>query len=224
MTPVPARRRAPLSVAPTLPESEPDLAIEHKAAVVAALRWAWSELSRTAPELIRAGDEENVTASLQDLLNERKAGQRVASWLVDFESVTRGESQRTADARVGKKPDLTFRPVPYQSVRNATRWGWFVECKIVDGQPSLVAYREKGIKRFTTGEYAAWMCSGAMVGYVRDGSTPGVALKSAVGSSVALKRFTAGTISDQSETEHDRSRLQIPCVDVTIHHLWLLVP
>ena len=78
----------------------------------------------------------------------------------------RGQS-RTVDGRIQKKPDLTFRPPLYRAVTNATRWGWFVECKILDGQRSVRAYADHGIQRFALGEYAAWMQSGAMLGYVR---------------------------------------------------------
>jgi hypothetical protein len=219
------RRRPapPLSVAPTAPEQEIDLAPEHKAAILAALRWAWSELRRDYADLIRNGDEESVTERLQFILNDRHEGERRASWLRDFESVTRGESQRTADARLQKKPDLTFRPPPNARVVNTTRWGWFVECKIIDGHASIVAYRDKGVRRFSEGEYAAWMESAAMVAYVRDGSLPAIALEPYLREQVGTRRHSSGPSADQSESEHVRRFLPRPCVDVTLTHLWLMV-
>ena len=219
------RRRLalPLSVAPTAPDHEPDLAAEHKAAILAALRWAWSELQRDHADLLRNGDEESVTERLQFILNDRTGGARRASWLRDFESVTRSENQRTADGRLQKKPDLTFRPPPNAKVINATRWGWFVECKIVDGGASVTAYRDNGVRRFSDGEYAAWMESGAMVAYVRDGTRPGATLEPSLRGRVGTRRHTPGPSDDRSESEHARGSLPNPCVDVTLTHLWLLV-
>jgi len=211
----------PLSVAPTIPFHEPDLVPEHKAAVVKALRWAWLELLNRDPSIVKAADEETITSRLQELLNERVGGVRHAAWLEDFESVPRGERQRTADGRINKQPDLTFRPPTYGSVMNSTRWGWFVECKIIDGKASVTAYRDHGVQRFSTGEYAAWMPSGAMLGYVRDGSRPRLALNSVLPGNVSTKRHDACTTDDQSESEHDRSRIANPCVDVTLTHIWL---
>lgn len=219
------RRRLalPLSVAPTAPLYEPDLAPEHKAAVLAALRWAWAVLQLDHCDLIRSGDEESVTERLQFLLNDRAGGARRAAWLRDFETVTRSENQRTSDARLQKKPDLTFRPPPNGKVINATRWGWFVECKIINGGASITAYRDNGVRRFTDGEYAAWMESGAMVAYVRDGSRPTATLTASLTGQVGTRRIVAGVADDLSESEHARGSLPNPCVDVTLTHIWLSV-
>lgn len=213
----------PLSVAPAALLHEPDLSPEHKAAVLAALRWAWAELKRDHADLIRGGDEESVTERLQFLLNDRTEGARRAFWLRDFETVTRSESQRTADARLQKKPDLTFRPPPHARVINATRWGWFVECKIIDGGASVAAYRDNGVRRFAEGEYAAWMESAAMVAYVRDGSRPALALAPSLRGYVGTRRLDTGPSHDFSESQHGRGALANPCVDVTLTHLWLAV-
>lgn len=217
------RRRlgVPLSVAPTVPSHEPDVSPEHKAAIIKALRWAWSELKRQDQNILQTGEEEAITDRLQNLLNRRIGTERMASWLKDFESVTRGESQRTSDGRIGKKPDLTFRPPTYASVTNTTRWGWFVECKIINGAASVTAYRDKGVSRFSSGEYAAWMPSGAMLAYVRDGLEPLTALEQPLRENVGTKRHAPGATVDQSESEHDRSQLSNPCVDVTLTHIWM---
>lgn len=214
----------PLSIPPTIPFHEPDLAPEHKAAIIKALRWAWSKLQHQDPGVLRTGEEEDITDRLQNLLNEKIGNERLASWLKDFETITRGESQRTADGRIGKKPDLTFRPPAYASVTNTTRWGWFIECKIINGAASVTLYRDKGIYRYSSGEYAAWMPSGAMLGYVRDGSEPMLALDQPLRANVGTKRHTPGPTIDQSESEHDRSQLPSPCVDVNLTHIWLHVP
>lgn len=207
-----------------VPDSEPDLAEAHKEAVLQAIRWAWSELVTSKPEALRSDDEESITCKLQELLNMRKNGGRLAIWLTDFETVTRGESQCTSDGRIQKKPDLTFRPVPYRTVTNQMRWGWFVECKIINGLSSLNAYRDKGIQRFCDGEYAPFMCSAAMLAYVRDASTPGTALPKLLSKHRGIKKVIVGPIVDQTTSEHDRSSLSIPCLDLTLRHLWLKVP
>lgn len=219
------RRRlgVPLSVAPTVPAHEPDLSPEHKAAIIEALRWAWSELRRNDLGVLLTGEEEAITDRLQELLNKRIGAERLAPWLKDFETVTRGESQRTADGRIGKKPDLTFRPPTYASVGNTTRWGWFVECKIINGTTSVTAYRDNGVCRFSSGEYAAWMPSGAMLAYVRDDLKPMTALDLPLRERVGTKRLVPGPTVDQSESEHDRSCLFNPCTDVTLTHIWLQV-
>jgi hypothetical protein len=67
------RRVPPLSVAPTVLVHEPDLAPEHKAAILEALRWAWLELRRGDPSLLLTGDEERITERMQALLNKRRA-------------------------------------------------------------------------------------------------------------------------------------------------------
>lgn len=218
------RLAVPLSVTPVVPLHEPDLSPEHKAAIIEALRWAWTELKRKDPGMLRGADEESITERLQIVLNERRNGERLAPWLRDFESVSRSENQRTSDGRLRKQPDLTFRPPPYRAVTNTTRWGWFVECKIINGSTSVILYREAGVRRFTSGEYAAWMPSAAMVAYVRDGTTPARRLRPALLGHVGTKRHGRGPRRDQSESEHDRSQIANPCVDVTLTHVWLAVP
>ncbi|WP_147446469.1 hypothetical protein [Corallococcus sp. CA047B] len=216
--------RLPLSVAPKIISHEPDLVPVHKEAIIQALRWAWSQLVVREPQVLRTTDEETLTEKLQMLLNQRCDGVRLATWIKDFESVSRSEHQRTADGRLQKMPDLTFRPPAYTSVRNTTRWGWFVECKIVNGVKSVNDYHKKGVHRFTSGEYAAWMPSGAMLGYVRDGSTPIQALHVVLTGNAGFKHHRPGSTSDRSESAHERSRLSNPCVDVTLVHLWLATP
>ena len=214
----------PLSVPPTILRHEPDLVPEHKEAIIHALRWAWSQLSYRDPHLLRTKDEESITEKLQKLLNERRKGRRLAASLKDFETVTRSERQTTADGRIQKMPDLTFRPPLYKSVTNTTRWGWFVECKIIDGSDSVRVYRDEGVHRFSSGEYAAWMQSGAMLAYVRDGSPPMQALLAVLIGHTGTKEQRPGPTSDRCESAHQRSRLANPCVDVTLIHLWLEVP
>jgi hypothetical protein len=157
------RPRLSLSVPPTIPFHEPDLVPAHKEAIIQALRWAWSELAHRDPQVLRTGREESITERLQELLNEQRQGKRLASWLKDFESVTRSEHQRTADGRLQKMPDLSFRPPIYASVT-------------------------------------------VLLGYT------------------GTRYHHPGPARDRSESEHERSRLSNPCIDVMLIHLWLAVP
>lgn len=214
----------PLSVAPRLPAHEPDLSPEHKAAVVAALRLAWDGLSRREPELLRSAPEEDITTALQRILNKKRNGRAELPYLADFETVTRGENQETADGRNGKKPDLTFRPPTYRGVVDGTAWGWFVECKIIDGTSSVTLYLKKGIHRFCVGEYGARMPSAAMLGYVRDRTTPAPVLAARLEGHAATTATRPRAAADESDSEHPRGGLAQPCVDITLTHLWLCVP
>ncbi len=215
------RSAIPLSIAPKVPFSEPDLVPEHKQAILNAIRWAWAELKRINPQCLKSGKEEEITEQLQNLLNQRQKGKRLAHWLIDFESVTRGENQRTIDGRICKKPDLVFRPPAYKSVINTTRWGWFIECKIINGSASIRAYRDDGVHRFASGEYSAWMKSAAMLAYVRDGSTPVPTLDKPLKGWVGTRFHTPGPSVDQSYSDHDRSGAPSRCVDITLTHIWL---
>ncbi len=214
----------PLSVAPRLPPHEPDISAEHKAAVLAALRWAWERLRRDQPQLLRSAPEEDISTALQGILNEKRDGRPVVPHLADFETVTRGENQVTSDGRNSKKPDLTFRPPTYRGVVDGTAWGWFVECKIINGTSSVTLYVKHGIQRFCLGEYAARMPSGAMLGYVRDHTRPAAVLATKLATHAATRATRARVAVDESDSEHPRGVLAQPCVDITLTHLWLCAP
>lgn len=214
-----SRRRPSLALPPPAATYEPDLAPEHKAAVVAALRWAWQRLAGDAA-LLAFGSEEALTTRLQNELNERSEGQRLAPGIREFETVTRGESQVTVDGRLQKKPDLSFRPTAYATVTNTSGWAWFVECKIIDGAASVRDYCEKGVRRFTSGEYAARMPSAAMLAYVRDGQQPHRALHPRLDAKYGTLAHEPGPSADTSHSIHQRSTLPRPCVDVALTHLW----
>lgn len=218
---MPRAGHTPLSVAPAAGDAEPDLAPEHKAAILSALRWAWQQVLTVNPQLVARGREEEITAALQERLNEQRNGERCAHSLAEFETVTRGEKQTTSDGRLEKQPDLTFRPPRYRMARNLGRWAWFVECKIIDEGHSVSDYCAQGVGRFSSGEYAAWMSSAAMVAYVRDGSTPFVALDKHLRSGFGTREHARGTTDDMSRSRHDRQALSRPCVDLALEHVWL---
>lgn len=218
----PAARR--LSIPPPPLPCEPDVSQAHKTAVTGALRWAWAQLSLDSPETLASGAEEEITAKLQEALNEHGAdGRRKAPGLASFETVDRGPKVTTADDRIEKAPDLVFRPPPLRGVRNRTHWGVFAECKIVDGPTRLERYCTQGVARFTDGEYCARMPSGAMVAYVRNATLPFPSLEPKLRGRFQTASHRAGPTADVSLSGHTRGSLTPPCVDIELLHLWLRV-
>lgn len=208
-----------LSIPPSSRHAEPDLSKVEKSAIERALRWGWSELQRTAPHLANA-DEDAITEKLVSILNEHDAkGRRRASSIRLFETVIRdGKVTSVFGDSIDQMPDLVFRPPVRQGVRCRNDWGFFVECKIVNGAESVKRYLNKGIDRFSEGRYARYMPSAGMVAYVRDAQTPFEALDAALRARSELQ--THSRISaDQSESKHDRAKHE--CVAIAVRHLWL---
>jgi hypothetical protein len=217
------RRRRPLSVRAPRSRSEPDVSDVHKRAIERALRWAWGEVRRRWPEIVKLGTEEQITAKIHRVLNEQTTNhRRAAPGLHTFETVHRGAKVESVDGRIELMPDLVFRPPLPHGVRNRTDWGYFVECKIVDGAKSIGLYCSEGIARFVDGAYAAWMPSGAMLAYVRDASRPFTSLKARLAAAFSTRRHTARS-NDVSDSVHARESLPIPCVDIALSHLWLCI-
>ena len=187
------RRR--LSVRAPQFTSEPDISGVHKRAVERALRWAWREVGQRWPTIVKTGSEEQITAKMHRVLNElTPKHRRAAPGLHTFETVNRGSKVEAADGRIELMPDLVFRPPIAAGVCNRGDWGYFVECKVVDGAKSIGLYCTQGIARFTSGEYAAWMPSGGMLAYVRDGARPFVSVRSTIlprGSDIGDRRRPA---------------------------------
>lgn len=212
-------RNKRVALASPLVTAEPDLSEPHKQAVLASLRWAWSELCRRNKDLVVAGDEESITEALERLLNDREGGKRRAHWIESFGTVTRGSKVRTVDGRIELQPDLHFRPLPYRQVRCTSDWAWFVECKIIDGAASLRLYRLQGIERFLSGEYAACMPSAAMLGYCRDDSSPFDVLSDELGERHGTRSIIRGPSSDICRSHHERQNP--PESAIVLTHLWV---
>ena len=217
---MPERRRR-LSVRAPAATCEPDVSDVHKRAVERALRWAWGEVCRQWPQITVSGSEEQITAKLHRALNAQTVEhRRAAPGLRSFETVHRGAKVESIDGRLELMPDLVFRPPVPLGVRNQTDWGYFIECKIVDGARSIGLYCHQGVARFASGEYAAWMPSGAMLAYVRDGSRPFSALQRRLSGGFATLSHAARSM-DVSVSTHRRDALPAPCVEITLIHLWL---
>ena len=168
-------------------------------------------LSVRAPQIVSEPDVSGVH-------NNRRA----APGLHSFETVNRGAKVESVDGRIELMPDLVFRPPLPPGVRNRTDWGYFVECKIVDGAKSVRLYCSEGIARFVDGEYAAWMPSAAMLAYVRDDSRPFASLKARLAAAFSTRSHAARSI-DVSDSVHARGVLPVPCIDIMLSHLWLRV-
>lgn len=221
-------RRLSLATPLVILAAEPDLSHAHKRAIEGALRWAWNQLVAANDDVLFRGSEEAITEAIEVQLGRMERGRRVAPGLKDFGHVPRGAKLRTADGRIEKQPDLTFRPPAsqYRRVTNTASWGYFVECKLIeDGHSSrtVASYCDEGVRRFACAEYAARMPSGMMLAYVRGTSLPANSLSPHLpvhGATV----ITPGPTADMCGTLHPRIRLPIPCVDVALVHLWLPVP
>lgn len=219
------RGRRRLSLRPPVPLSEPDISAVHKAVIERALRWAWSEICVRWPQVVRSGREEAISDRLAEILNEQHARdhRRRAPGLSSFETVVRGGKVRNRLGRIEKAPDLVFRP-PTRGVRIRDDWGFFVECKIINGNQSIGRYCSQGVARFCLGEYAYRMPSGGMLAFVRDSSRPFVSLQAHLTAKYRTQSHTARTTLDMSDSIHTRRGLPKPCVDITLVHLWLDVP
>ncbi|MEN8184954.1 MAG: hypothetical protein ABFS46_20730 [Myxococcota bacterium] len=218
--------RARLARRPAALAAEPDLTKAQKAAIVRALRWGWQQVSRRWPQTVASGWEEEITTKLCDVLCEQdSAGRRLAPGLSQFETVNRGAKTQGANDRVEYQPDLTFRPIAAPGVRSRNRWGWFVECKIVDGGSSVRLYCQKGVQRFIDGLYAPRMPSAALLAYVRDDRSPYTSLKPMLENDYQSKVVASSVVPEISIiSRHDRTKLRPPCALIELTHVWLPTP
>jgi hypothetical protein len=152
----------PLSQPVVVLSSEPDIPEALRAAVIAAIRWAWSRLrEETTIEPMTAG-EEAITNQIEDLLNQQRDGMRRARTLRLFGKVVRGGQQRAAAGSFRQSPDLTFQPRDAPSdVTHIGEWGLFAECKIIEpssGHSPGKYCGNDGLQRFADGRYGK--CTG----------------------------------------------------------------
>jgi len=201
---------------------EPDIPEPLRIAVIAALRWAWSRVrEETTVDPMIAGEEE-ITNEVEELLNQRRRGQRRARMLRLFTKVVRSGQQRAAaGGSFRQSPDLTFQPKSLpREVTHLGEWGLFAECKIVEptSDHSPGVYCREGVERFADGRYAKRMACGFMIAYVRDGRAPHGTLKLLLTNSTIRPHDTDINLL---YTKHDRSKLEQACVDIELTHIWL---
>lgn len=204
---------------------QPDLPMEHKICIVRSILWAWAEVRQRWPTAVESGDEEAISAKLTDVLNEQdEDGVRLAPGLSDFETVHRGAKVEGGDGGVDYQPDLVFRPwrVP-GIVRNRGHWGWFIECKLVNGTASVRRYCKYGVQRFVEGRYAGRMPSGAMLAYVRDGRQALDSLEPVLLGAYGNATFHPPDTSTPTEltSRHERRGVGRPRDTIDLTHVWL---
>jgi hypothetical protein len=158
---------------PDLPLSHPypPIALELVLAVEDAVRSAWraAKQTRRGQEGIDAGDEERITAELQEQLARLWRSEACAGFgPAFFCAPARGGKVRSFDDRsVNRAPDLSFQ-VPRQiPVTETTQDGLFVECKVIaHGGRNTGEYCRDGLKKFIDGSYAWAMPQAMMIAYV----------------------------------------------------------
>jgi hypothetical protein len=117
-----------------------------------------------------------------------------------------------------------------------TQDGVFIECKPVDSDHTVVKhYCNKGIARFTRGEYAWCMLSSMMVGYAASGYTVMPKLADALAKSTTFRTLSGPSVDlnptairfsqDTYLTVHERSfayqETGSKAPSITLRHLWL---
>lgn len=155
-------------------KSNPPFERRHLRAIELALRKAWDELREdyALAEKLSSSDEVEISHLLRERLNQirERETEGVPGYDCDtfYPSPLGGEVQ-TPQGKISK-PDIAFglcgRPRP--GVSSGLHDCIFVECKLIDQTKSARLYCKKGLQRFVTDAYAAWMREGMMLAYVRD--------------------------------------------------------
>ncbi len=214
-------KRLSLAQVANVPSAEPDLSPAHKNAVETAIRWPWQALVSANCPALTSGQEEDITAAIEEQLGKAYDGKRLAPGIKDFDHPVRGAKTVSVTGANGKQPDLTFRPPLYKTVTNSAHWGYCVECKLIQkghGTRTVQGYCEEGIRRFASGEYAARMPSGMMIAYLRGVSNEP---KTHLEKHLSPSSITPEKSNDVCSTTHARQTLAFPCVDIVLTHLWL---
>ena len=141
-----------------------------------AIRTAWAKIRKMkADEFdLASADEDTITQKLHEVLMDDvyNSGQVDGFNSTLISKGTREEKIRNFNRQhLDKMPDMVFGIVG-RDVFLHTQDGIFIECKPVDSDHTVVKhYCNKGIARFTRGEYAWCMLSSMMVGYAAPGYT-----------------------------------------------------
>lgn len=219
------KKRTPLSEPIRSLDPQPPISADLRNAVIAALRCAWSLLHKEKGVDPMLHDEEEITAALWALLNEKRNGCRRMQPLRLFKDVVRSGQYRAAQGSFKQQPDLRFQPrAEPRQVTDLGAWALFAECKIVGpaSHHSPTMYCQNGVDRFASGKYAPRMSTGVVVAYVRDGQLPFPTLKpllaGAYGNSTLRPHKTDARMIFSM---HDRTALIPSCVSIEITHVWL---
>lgn len=199
--------------------------------VTETLLRAWHELVIEHTELLRNGDEDEVSTLLQfrlnSLLNEEPCWEAIAR------GVSRDSTAISFDgSHLKKQPDLSI-----HLTRRSFDFPLIVECKLIDGphKKTVDLYCTHGLTRFVRGEYA-WMAREAfMLAYVRDGSNIASTLRPYLAKHRAPDPSATETAptplphtpADLARSRHGRRFSYLPpspCTDpgaIDLWHLWL---
>lgn len=207
-------------------DAQPPISDELRNAVIASLRWAWSQLRSDQKVEPMTSSEEQLTNAIEALLNEKRDGHRRAKMLHLFGTVARSGQHRASGTSFRQSPDLKFQPRREpRDVTDMSAWGLFAECKIVSTERHHAVdawYCRKGVAKFADGLYAPKMSAGLMVAYVRDGRTPHATLQPLLEGAFGNATLSAHEADANLLTScHDRSTLSPPCVGIELTHLWL---
>lgn len=189
---------------------------------------AWNDLAAAYPDILRNGDEPEITLLLQTRLNALL--EEDACWETLVRGVSREGSQISYNgSHIEKSPDLSI-----HLTGRRFDFPLVAECKLIDHprRKTVGLYCRKGIQRFVGGEYA-WMCAEAfMFAYVRDGSTiaatliPRLAADAACAVPGLPEALPYG--GDFARTHHERGftypETNGPPGPIALWHLWLDVP
>lgn len=156
--------------------SYPPFGPRYLRAIELAVRRAWAQLLDDPVEAAKlaTASEVNISHQLRTALNglrERRTGD-VPGYTYDvFEHPQLGAEFQTQQGAI-RKPDLVFflAGQPRPGVADGMRDAIFVECKLLEKGKTVAMYCNSGLKRFITGDYAAWVREGMMLAYVRDQS------------------------------------------------------
>ena len=206
---------------------------DHLEILAEGLKLAFDDIRASSPDTVTMGDEPEVTALMEARLN-RLIDENLL-WGLLVRSVTRGAEKISFDgSSIEKRPDLS---VSIELSGADRRFPLVVEAKILDAPASktVALYCSDGIRRFVDGEYAWGNREAFMIGYVRDGSSTDMTLKSFLSKAVHFRRYRVKSLPvpvtsgspDLAYTQHERNFVygnQPPPNEpgpISIWHLWL---
>jgi len=137
--------------------------------IIETLAKVWTEfLNHSA---IKLKSEAEITALIETHLNNSDFRKKERLWETLVSAAIRGREMLSFDgSHLEKRPDLSL-----ILTNNQACFPLIIECKLIDKQDKktvqLYCHKEKGLGRFTNGDYAWYDQQAIMLAYVRDDST-----------------------------------------------------